>query len=373
MPKKLVISGTGTNLPEHPVSNQEMVDAFARFTELYNNEHRRAITAGEEEALTSPYTAEDIEQITGIRGRRFFEGAGILDPSRLYPRIAAELIGALSRQVRLSVPAVREALEQAGKTPGDVDLVVVAVGVLERQFPAISIELKQEMGFVNAYCIDLQMGCASAIHGMQTVIDALLAGRGSCGLVVVPETASFYKTFKDKTSYFLGGDGIAAIVIETFETATAEPLFEILDTKYTSSFSSAIYLRSNAMVRLTDTAWEDNEHFNGPAVFKSLVRMTHTHLVDQFEEFGLAFEDIHRYWFHQANLRLNHALASKLVGKIYSFERVPHVIDKYGNTGASGVLIAMHEHKEMPVDSLGLICVMGAGFAIGSMILRRVR
>jgi beta-ketodecanoyl-[acyl-carrier-protein] synthase len=128
---KVVISGTGLYTPANSISNDELVESFNAFVQLFNAENAEAIARGEVEALSESSSAF-IEKASGIKSRFVIDKAGILDPRRMAPRIPERSNEEWGILCEMSVAAARQALERAGKTVADIDGVIVACSNLQR-------------------------------------------------------------------------------------------------------------------------------------------------------------------------------------------------------------------------------------------------
>ena len=111
---------------------------------------------------------------------------------------------------------------------------------------------------------------------------------------------------------------------------------------------------------------------NGRKVFRDVCPMVAELIGEHLTETGLAVADVKRFWLHQANLNMNMLIARKLLGRDPSVEEAPVVLDQYANTSSAGSIIAFHQHQaDLPVGSHGVICSFGAGYSIGSVIVRK--
>jgi beta-ketodecanoyl-[acyl-carrier-protein] synthase len=158
--KPVVISGTGLFTPQHAISNDELVTAFNAYVELYNAEHADLIAGGALAAL-EPSSSAFIEKASGIQSRYVMEKAGILDPTHMTPRIKERGDDELSLQAEICVAAARQALERAGRTPADIDMVLVAASNMQRAYPAMAVEVQDALG-IDGYGFDMNVACSSA-------------------------------------------------------------------------------------------------------------------------------------------------------------------------------------------------------------------
>ena len=110
-------------------------------------------------------------------------------------------------------------LDNAGKKPEEIDLVIYGASTSERPWPAVAVEIQAALG-CSGYAFDMTVACSTATFGISTAVDALLAGTATCALVVNPEYTSPQINFRDRDSHFIFGDVATACILEREETAT---------------------------------------------------------------------------------------------------------------------------------------------------------
>lgn len=169
--QRVVISGTGLFTPEQSISNDELVTAFNAYVRRHNAENAEAIAAGTLQALAES-SAEFIVKASGIQSRYVIDKTGVLDPARMFPHIPERPDDQLGIQAEIAVISAREALAQAGKTPQDVDAIIVACSNMQRAYPAVAIEVQQALG-AGGYAYDMNVACSSATFGLQAAVDAI--------------------------------------------------------------------------------------------------------------------------------------------------------------------------------------------------------
>lgn len=373
---KPVISATGLYTPPHSITNEELVDSFNRYVELYNGEHAAAIEAGEVAALT-PSSVEFIEKASGIKARFVVNKDGILDPAIMAPRIPERPNEELSVLAELAVRAARQALERAGRDPMQVDAVICAASNMQRAYPAMAIEIQAALGCnPEGFAFDMKVACSSATFGIQTAADFVRAGHARSVLVVNPEICSGHLNFKDRDSHFIFGDVGTAILIESAEVVGDKPHWEILGTKLKTQFSNNI---RNNFGFLNHTAPEGvgakDKLFvqEGRKVFKEVVPMVAAMIIEHMETLGLEASSLRRMWLHQANANMNRLIAGKVLGHEASEDESPTVLDTYANTSSAGSIIAFHKNSDdLGAGDTGLICSFGAGYSAGSVFVRKV-
>ena len=373
---KPVISATGLYTPPNSITNEELVDSFNRYVELYNAEHAAAIEASEVAALT-PSSVEFIEKASGIKARFVVNKDGILDPSIMAPRIPERPNEELSVLAELAVRAARQALERAGRDPMDVDAVICAASNMQRAYPAMAIEIQAALGCnPEGFAFDMNVACSSATFGIQTAADFVRAGHARSVLVVNPEICSGHLNFKDRDSHFIFGDVGTAILIEAADVVGDKPHWEILGTKLKTQFSNNI---RNNFGFLNHTAPEGigakDKLFvqEGRKVFKEVVPMVAAMIIEHMETLGLEASGLRRMWLHQANANMNRLIAGKVLGHEATEDESPTVLDTYANTSSAGSIIAFHKNSDdLGAGDTGLICSFGAGYSAGSVFVRKV-
>jgi beta-ketodecanoyl-[acyl-carrier-protein] synthase len=113
-------------------------------------------------------------------------------------------------------------------------------------------------------------------------------------------------------------------------------------------------------------------HQNGRRVFKEVCPIAEQHLRIYLKSLGFTIPEIKRWWLHQANINMNNMISRKILGREASPEEAPVVLDRYANTASAGSLIAFHLHnRDLAEGDLGVICSFGAGYSIGSLVVRK--
>ena len=368
-----VISATGLFTPEESITNEELVDSFNRYVERYNAEHASAIAVGELEAL-QPSSVEFIAKASGIKSRHVMTKTPVLDPAIMAPRLDERGDDELSILAEIGVKAARDALERAGREPGDVDAVLCAASNMQRPYPAMAIEIQQALG-IDGFAFDMNVACSSATFGIQTAADYIRAGNARSVLVVSPEITSGHLNWRDRDSHFIFGDVATAVLVEDAAMAP-EHHWDILGTRLKTVFSNNIRNNFGYLNRAhPETADAPDKLFvqEGRKVFKEVVPMVAQMIVDEAERLAIDPQELRRLWLHQANAGMNRLIAQRVLGHEANEDESPTVLDTYGNTSSAGSIIAFHLHSEdLQAGDTGLICSFGAGYSAGTVFLRKV-
>ncbi|WP_040260933.1 beta-ketoacyl-ACP synthase III [Pseudomonas massiliensis] len=369
----VVISGTGLFTPPYSISNEELVESFNTWVQQENAAHAEAIARGEREPLPES-NAAFIEKASGIKSRYVMDKAGILDPLRMVPRLPERSNDEPSILCEMAVAAARQALERAGRTAADVDAVIVACSNLQRPYPAVAIEVQQALG-IQGFGFDMNVACSSATFGIQMACNAVQLGQARAVLVVDPEICTGHLNFRDRDSHFIFGDAATAVLLERADLASSPYQFEVLSTKLLTQFSNNIRNNFGFLNRAAEEGvGGDDKLFvqEGRKVFREVCPMVAELIGKHLEENDIQVSRVSRFWLHQANLSMNQLIVKKLLGRDASAEEAPVILDTYANTSSAGSVIALHKHQDdLPSGALGVLSSFGAGYSIGSVILRK--
>lgn len=369
----VVISGTGLYTPAQSISNDELVESFNTYSSRFNAENAAAIEAGEVQPMPESSSAF-IEKASGIKSRFVTDKAGILDPDRMVPRIPERSNDQWSILCEMSVKAAQEALERAGKTAADIDGVIVACSNLQRAYPAIAIEVQAALG-IKGFGYDMNVACSSATFGIQNAANSVQLGQARAVLMVNPEICTGHMNFRDRDSHFIFGDACTAVIIERADQATSAYQWDVISTKLSTEFSNNIRNNFGFLNRTAEEHMTNPDKLfvqEGRKVFKEVCPMVAELIGEHLGENELEVSAVKRFWLHQANLNMNHLIVRKLLGRDASPEEAPVILDTYANTSSAGSVIAFHKHQDdLPSGSLGVLSSFGAGYSIGSVILRR--
>ena len=368
-----VISSTGLFTPAETITNEELVDSFNRYVERFNAENADAIAAGDTAAL-QPSSVEFIEKASGIKARHVMAKEPILDPGTMEPRLPERSNEELSFMAEIGVKAARQALEQAGRDVADVDAVLCAASNMERPYPAMAIEIQEELG-IEGFAFDMNVACSSATFGIQTAADYIRSGNAKSVLVVSPEITSGHLNWRDRDSHFIFGDVATAVLVEDAAIAPGTH-WDILGTRLKTVFSNNIRNNFGFLNRASPEGEGKADKLfvqEGRKVFKEVVPMVAEMIVTEAERLGIDPQALRRLWLHQANAGMNRLIAQKVLGHEASADESPTVLDTYANTSSAGSIIAFHKHnRDLSDGDTGLICSFGAGYSAGAVFVRKV-
>ena len=300
-------------------------------------------------------TNDELAQMVDTSDEWIIERTGIRER-----RIAADS-QALSD---ISLPAVRQALEQAGSDGTDVDLLIVATVTPDMMFPSTSALLADQLGAKNAGAYDLSAGCTGFMYAVAQAYGMVAAGLAQRALVVGGDVLSRILDWNDRSTVVLFGDGAGAVVLEPSEEAG----FLAFELGADGSGGEHLWLPRSGS-RLFDDS-DEYVKMNGREVFKFATRVLVSSAEDVLERCGASVEDVDVYVPHQANVRIiDHA--TKKLG--IPSERVVINVDRYGNTSSGSIPLALADAQadgRLQPGKLVLMTGMGAGLTWGSALMR---
>jgi beta-ketodecanoyl-[acyl-carrier-protein] synthase len=371
--QKIVISGSGLWTPSEVITNEELVASYNLYAQKFNADHAADIAAGkiDEKPLSS---AKFIEKTSGIKARHVYTREGILDINRMRPKFPERKEEEISNQAEIAVYAAREAMAAAGKTAADIDAVIVACAYTQRAYPAIAIEVQNALG-IEGFGFDMLVACSAATFGLHRAYDSLASGSAKCVLAINPELVTPQVNFCDRDSHFIFGDVSTAVIMERAGTCTSRNSYEVLSTKALTRYSNNIRSNFGHMTYATDAdpfGWDKLFHQSGRKVFKEVSPVAAKHISEHLASLGLTPRDVKRFWLHQANINMNRMVIAQLLGEEVSDEVTPTILDRYANTASAGSIIAFNLYNnDLKKGDIGMICSFGAGYSVGSLVLRK--
>jgi beta-ketodecanoyl-[acyl-carrier-protein] synthase len=370
----VVISGTGLYRPPHVITNAELVASFNRYADLQNERFAAEIAAGARAPMVHS-SVEFIEKASGIKQRYVIEKEGVLDPRRMRPRFAPRKDDELSLMAEIAVDAANKALAAAGREGAEIDAVFCAAANMQRAYPAMACEIQAALG-AQGFGFDMNVACSSATFALEQATNALKTGSARRVLIVNPEITSAHLEWRDRDCHFIFGDVCTAIVVERENEARAAERWRILGTRLVTQYSNNIRNNAGFLNRCEDTdpdARDKTFMQEGRKVFKEVVPMAAAHIEQHLHTLGLEPTQVRRFWLHQANLGMNQLVVKKLVGRDVGDDLAPIILSEYANTASAGSIIAFHHHRaDLKSGDLGVICSFGAGYSVGSVVVRKV-
>jgi 3-oxoacyl-[acyl-carrier-protein] synthase-3 len=324
--RRSVILGTGSELPSKVVTNRDL----------------------EKMVDTSD---EWITVRTGIKERRVLEeGKGNAD---------------------MAFHAARRALDDAGMEAKDLDAIIMGTVSADYLMPSSACVLEDMLGARNAFSFDVGAACSGFLNALSVADSFIRSGKINNALVVGSDTLSRWLDWQDRATCILFGDGAGAAILGISENGSG-----ILSTKLRTdgSYVKTLYVPAGGSLKpATPDTVKRNEHtitMNGKEVFKIAVRSMEEISRQALAEAGVGIEQVSLVIPHQANKRIIVALAERLG---VPMEKVMMNLEKYGNTSAASIPVALDEARRQgrikPGDVV-LLNAFGAGFAWGAAVVK---
>lgn len=313
------LTGTGSYLPGNPVSNHDLV--------------ARGIDSSDEWIVTR----------TGIRARH------LAAPGEQSSQMAAK--------------AAAQALDMAGITAADLDLIIVATSTPDYIFPSTACILQGMLGNKGATTFDVQAVCSGFLYALTVADKFIRSGSHKKALVVGAETFSRILDWQDRSTCVLFGDGAGAAVLEASETPG------VLASALHADGSQVGILFVPGQVAGGQVTGDPFLRMEGQAVFKNAVRVLTAVAEECCQSVGLTTCDVDWLIPHQANIRIIEATCRKMK---LPMEKVVVTLDRHGNTSAASVPLALDEAVRDGRIRRGqkvLLEGVGGGFTWGALLL----
>ena len=267
----------------------------------------------------------------------------------------------------LGVVAARRAMQMAGKSPDDIDLIIVATTTPDKVFPSTACLIQKRLDIHGCPAFDVQAVCTGFVYALAIADNFIRSGSARTALVIGAETLSRIVDWTDRSTCVLFADGAGAVVLE----ASPEP--GILSTHLHADGSYEHLLHVPRGISEGYELLKQGEayiYMKGNEVFKMAVNTLGRIADETLEANNYAKSDIDWLVPHQANTRIIQATARKLK---LPMDRVVVTVDQHGNTSAASIPLALDhaiKHAHIKKDQLILLESFGAGFTWGSALIR---
>ena len=273
----------------------------------------------------------------------------------------------------LAINAAKSAMLDAGVTAGEIDLLIIATATPDYPLPSTACVVQHKLGIPpHATCFDISAACTGFLYATEIAYGQLQTGRYKCALVIGAEKLSSIVDGTDRSHCVLFGDAAGAAILKKVPQPGVGIIGtdlgadgEMLEMLYTPAGGS----RCPASAK---TVAEGGHflHMKGKEVFKNAVRVMETVAREMVEQHHLTFDQINLVIPHQANYRIIESLANSLG---VPMERVYVNLDRYGNTSAASIPLALDEARRAGRIKPGdytLLVAFGAGLTYGSTLIR---
>ncbi|BBD37523.1 ketoacyl-ACP synthase III [Aminobacter sp. NyZ550] len=268
----------------------------------------------------------------------------------------------------LGEAAARAALDNAGLTPDDIDLIVLATSTPNNTFPATAVEIQNRLGMRHGFAFDMQAVCSGFVYAVTTADLYIKGGLARRVLVIGSETFSRILDWTDRSTCVLFGDGAGALVLEAEESAGTIADRGVLAASLRSDGTHKDKLYVDGGPSTTGTV--GHLKMEGREVFKHAVGMITDVIEDVFAQTGVSADTLDWFVPHQANKRIIDASAKKLG---IAEEKAVVTVHLHGNTSAASVPLALSAavaDGRIKKGDLVMLEAMGGGFTWGAVLVR---
>jgi len=275
----------------------------------------------------------------------------------------------------LASAAARKALADAGRKPAEVDFVVVATISQDWMFPGAAVQVQDALGLGTVATMDVRNACSGFVYALATADAFVRTGAYRCVLVIGAETQStgLDLTTRGRDMAVLFGDGAGAVVVEPDDSGRGVVAVALHGEGSLARELWAEAPTSLVAGRMTPEMMAEGRHFprmNGREVFKHATRRFPEVIREVVDKAGATLDEVALVVPHQANKRIGDAVAERLG---LPAEKMFQNIDRYGNTTAASVPIALTEARDegrVKPGDLVVLAAFGSGFAWGAVALR---
>ncbi|MEH7013549.1 beta-ketoacyl-ACP synthase III [Neobacillus niacini] len=254
----------------------------------------------------------------------------------------------------MGLAAAQKAIEDAGITPEEIDLILVATVTPDLPFPSVACMLQERLGAKKAAAMDVSAACAGFMYGIVTAKQFVEAGVYKHVLVVGVEKLSKVTDWNDRNTAVLFGDGAGAVIVGEVSENRGILSFEL-----GADGTGGKHLYQDEYIIM-----------NGREVFKFAVRQMGESCINVLEKAGLTKEDVDFLIPHQANIRIMEASRQRLELPV---EKMSKTVHKYGNTSAASIPISLVEEIEagkIKDDDIIVMVGFGGGLTWGAIAIR---
>jgi len=265
----------------------------------------------------------------------------------------------------LGIEAAKRAIQNAGISSKDIDLIVVATATPDNTFPATATSIQSGLGIKKGYAYDVQAVCSGFVYALELADNAIRLGKANYALVIGSETFSRIIDWQDRSTCVLFGDGSGAVILKSTDEESSS-----------SILSNHLYSDGDYKEMLFVDGGPSTSNnvgllrMDGSGVFKHAVKKISSAIIDALEANEMTIEDVDWFVPHQANSRILEAVANKInINK----EKIIVTVDKHANTSAASIPLALNEankNNQIKKGNIVLLAAMGGGFTWGSSLIR---
>jgi 3-oxoacyl-[acyl-carrier-protein] synthase III len=309
-------------------------------------------------------TNKDLEQLVDTNDEWILQRTGIRERHIVDPGVATS---------DLAREAAQKALDAAGITADQIGVIVVGTVTPDMMFPSTACLLQHKIGATNAWGFDVSAACSAFTYALTAASQIVAAGGAEHALVVGADVMSSIIDYTDRSTCVLFGDGAGAVVVSAAATGSVGGILDY-EHEIDGAGGPALCMPAGGSARPASHETVDQRlHFvkqEGQTVFKFAVRKTEEIARRLLDRNGLTGDDISLFVSHQANRRIIMSAAEKLG---LPPEKVVINIERFGNTTAATIPLALNDavgSGRLKKGDLVLLASVGAGFTVGSVLLR---
>jgi len=264
----------------------------------------------------------------------------------------------------LATKAAQRAIETAGLSPSEIDLLIVATTTPDMVFPSTACIVQSKLGISGSPAFDVQAVCCGFIYALNIADLFIKSGQASNALIIGAEVYSRILDWNDRTTCVLFGDGAGAVVLSSSE----EP--GILKTKLHADGSFRDKLCVPGWVNAGEISGSPMVTMDGGTVFKFAVKVFEQTARELLDEANLSIDDVDWFIPHQANIRIMESTAKKLN---LPREKLIATVDHHGNTSAASIPLALDEAVQAGKVTRGDLLLLegvGGGFTWGGALVK---
>jgi 3-oxoacyl-[acyl-carrier-protein] synthase-3 len=268
----------------------------------------------------------------------------------------------------MAVAAAEQALERAGRSAQDIDLIVLATSTPDNTFPATATTVQAKLGIHHGAAFDVQAVCTGFVYALATADNFIKAGQVERALVIGAEIFSRILDWDDRGTCVLFGDGAGAVVLEAQPSVGDDTDRGVLGTYLHSDgrYKEMLYVDGGP----ASTQTTGHLRMQGREVFRFAVNKIAAVIEEALEDHKLGASDVDWFVPHQANQRILTSTANKIG---LPDEKIVITLDKHGNTSAASIPLALnvaYEDGRIRQGDLVLLEAMGGGFTWGAALVR---
>ncbi|CUH95607.1 3-oxoacyl-[acyl-carrier-protein] synthase 3 [Propionispora sp. 2/2-37] len=307
-------------------------------------------------------TNHDLENMVDTSDNWIVERTGIKKRHIVEPEVATS---------DLAVYAAQKALVNAHVSADELDLIIVATATPDMFFPSVACLVQDRLQAVNAAAFDLAAGCTGFVYGVATGSQFIKSGLYKKVLVIGAETLSKIVDWTDRNTCVLFGDGAGAVVLSEVRSG-----YGILGIDLGADGSGGDHLKvpaGGSRIPATEQTVAGRLHYlsmNGNEVFKFAIKVMGEAAVKALDNAGMDYHSIDCLIPHQANIRIIQSAAKRLK---LPMDKVMVNVDKYGNTSAASIPLALEEALEkgrIQHNDIVVLVGFGAGLTWGSCVIK---